>query len=66
MTNKYCQDPTKRPKGAKGSMEEKQYGFSNTDTRHPYKDDSGRSRKSDGSIETSKTMGTVDPSQPLK
>ena len=66
MANEFDQGQPKRSKGEPGSMEEKQFGMSNTDTRHPNKDDPGMSRKAEGGIETAKTPGTIDPSRPQK
>jgi hypothetical protein len=65
------QDQPRNPRGEdgeksiSGSQKEKQLGF-NQDTRHPEKEDSEKSREADGSIESAKTPGTVDPSGSLK
>lgn len=49
-------------------MSGKQAGLSNTDTKHSVRVDEmdDKSKKGDGSPETAKAQGTVDPSQPLR
>ena len=44
----------------------KQEGLSNTDTKHSTNiaDDPGKSKKGEGSPETAKSKGTVDPGRP--
>jgi hypothetical protein len=51
-----------------GEISSKQKGMSNTPTRHstPIHDNPEKSKKGDGSPETAKAMGTIDPNAPVR
>ncbi|KAF2767737.1 hypothetical protein EJ03DRAFT_328929 [Teratosphaeria nubilosa] len=67
---KEAPSPGKQPDKSKspGSMEAKQYGMSNTATKHSHKidEDPEKSKKPEGGPDTAKTVGTVDPNRPQK
>ena len=52
-----------KPAGGKNTQSGKQEGLSNTDTKHStdITNDSSKSKKGEGSPETAKSKGTVDP-----
>lgn len=54
-------------RGSQGQISGKQYGLSNTPTRHSLQidQDPEKSKKGEGAPETAKSMGTVDPSRPM-
>ncbi|KAK3069850.1 hypothetical protein LTR53_011486 [Teratosphaeriaceae sp. CCFEE 6253] len=55
-------------KGDSGQISSKQFGLSNTPTRHSTQidDDPEKSKKAEGGPDTAKLMGTVDPNRPAK
>ncbi|KAI4185609.1 MAG: hypothetical protein L6R41_004012 [Letrouitia leprolyta] len=64
-----AQDESKdSSKGASNVQAVKQEGLSNTDTKHStdISNDSDKSKKGEGFVETAKTKGPVDPSRPQK
>ncbi|KAK5119068.1 hypothetical protein LTR62_000279 [Meristemomyces frigidus] len=53
-------------KGKEGEITGKQFGLSNTPTRHSHQidEDPEKSKKAEGGPDTAKVMGTVDPNRP--
>ncbi|KAK4554277.1 hypothetical protein LTR86_008485 [Recurvomyces mirabilis] len=53
-------------KGKEGDITGKQFGLSNTPTRHSHQidEDPEKSKKSEGGPDTAKVMGTIDPNRP--
>ncbi|TKA57877.1 hypothetical protein B0A55_11489, partial [Friedmanniomyces simplex] len=53
-------------KGDSGQISSKQFGMSNSPTRHSTQidQDPEKSKKSEGGPDTAKVMGTVDPNRP--
>lgn len=47
-----------------GAMSAKQQGVSNTETKHPWLEASGKSEKAEGYTETAKLQGTISPHRP--
>jgi hypothetical protein len=66
MLTLYSQAATSGPAGSQNTQSGKQEGLTNTDTKHSTDigSDSEKSTKGDGTPETAKSKGTVDPKAP--